>query len=356
MTGDLEVTVTTEGAALDPEGYLLFVNEWGVAVVGVQGNVSLTDLAAGGYVVELRGLAPNCVVDGDNPRGITVRPEARATLAFLVVCSGPALEGILFHSDRSSTFPRYHLYRMRPDGSAVVDLTPTSDGQEGEWSPDGGRIAFTSYRDGNAEIYLMNADGSGVRRLTGNPADDTEPTWSPDGRKIAFVSTRDFGSNIYTMNADGSAVVSLTTAGGFHPSWSLDGTSIAFSRVVQLCQFDVCLADVFVIPAVGGSATNLTRNKSGTAYEPAWSPDGSRIAYSQDRRIWTIRADGTEKTGLTAGQEFVQDVEVVWSPDGSKLSVTRLLEDAEVFVMSADGSDPTAISNNPGNDHVTSWR
>jgi Tol biopolymer transport system component len=66
--------------------------------------------------------------------------------------------------------------------------------------------------------------------------------------------------------------------------------------------------------------------------------------------------DGTEKSEVTAGQEFVQDVEVVWSPDGSKLAVTRLLENAEVFVMNADGSAPTDISNNPANDHVTSWR
>jgi TolB protein len=357
ITGDLEVTLSTEGAALDPNGYLLLLDGEIAAAVGVHGSVRLTDLAAGQHVVELGGLAPNCVVDGDDRRTITITPEAQATLAFRVVCNGPALYGILFHSDRNSIFPRSHLYRMKPDGSEVVDLTPTADGQEGDWSPDGRQIAFASYRDGNAEIYLMNADGTGVRRLTHDPADDTDPTWSPDGRRIAFVSTRSGGSNVYAMSLDGSGVVSLTgEAGGFQPSWSPDGTSLAFSRVVRLCQFDVCVADVFVMPAAGGNATNLTRNPSGTAYEPAWSPDGARIAYSQDRQIWTIRVDGTGKAPVTGGQAFVQDVGVVWSRDGSKLAVTRLLENAEVFILNADGSEPTDISNNPADEHATSWR
>jgi hypothetical protein len=357
-TGEVEVTVTTSGAALDPDGYQLQVDGAGAWTIGVQGAVSLTDLATGEHSVELVGLAPNCQVQGENPRRVTTAPEPAATLSFEILCLSPARDGILFHSDRNSVLPRYHLFRMRPDGAEVVDLTPTSDGQEGDWSPDGQRIAFTSYRDGNGEIYVMNSDGTGLTRLTHEAADDNDPIWSPDGRRIAFVSTRGGGSNLYLMNTDGTSVASLTRdAGGFQPSWSPDGTRIAFARVVRVCRwFDVCIADIFVIPAAGGSATNLTRNAEGTAYEPAWSPDGSRIAYSQDRQIWTIGADGAGKVQLTGGSGFVQDLAPVWSPDGGKLLVRRSLQDTEVFVINADGSGATNLSNHPANEEATSWR
>jgi Tol biopolymer transport system component len=357
-SGAAEVTVTTAGAQLDPDGYLLRVDGADAQAIDLQAVVRLTDMLAGTHFLELTGVAPNCRVEGDNPRPVTILAQATAPLSFVITCQGPALSGILFHSDRSSPFPRYHLYRMRPDGTEVVDLTPSADGQDGEWSPDGQRISFTSYRDGNADIYLMNADGTGLTRLTDDSEDDSAPTWSPDGRRIAFVSTRGSGgSNLYVMNADGSGVVSLTgIAGGFEPSWSPDGTRLAFSRVVRLCQFDVCAADVFVIPAAGGLAANLTRNAAGTAYDPAWSPDGTRIAYSQDRRIWTIGADGTGKTQVTGVSENVQDFAPVWSPDGAKLAITRWGSNAEVVVIQADGSGATNISRSAANDHVTSWR
>src|SRR6188508_387922 len=82
------------------------------------------------------------------------------------------------------------------------------------WSPDGRRIAFYSDRDGNAEIYVMNADGSGVRRLTNTKADEGYPSWSPDGRTITFDSDRDGNFEIYAMDADGSNPRRLTN----HPA------------------------------------------------------------------------------------------------------------------------------------------
>ena len=98
------------------------------------------------------------------------------------------------------------------------------------WSPDGRRIAFESERDGNDEIYVMNADGSGVARLTVNDAIDGSPAWSPDGQRIAFDSLRDDNFEVYLMNADGSGVTRLTNndARDWHPVWSPDGRRIAF--------------------------------------------------------------------------------------------------------------------------------
>jgi Tol biopolymer transport system component len=103
------------------------------------------------------------------------------------------------------------IYVMNADGSGKRKLTHDARyNTEPAWSPDGRKIAFRTARDGNAEIYVMNADGSGKRNLTRNPAKDVHPSWSPDGRRIAFVSNRDERPEAHVMNADGSGQRSLT--------------------------------------------------------------------------------------------------------------------------------------------------
>ena len=99
---------------------------------------------------------------------------------------------------------------MNADGSGQGWLTLTAARGRPAWSPNGRRIAFASLRDGNSEVYVMNADGSRQRNLTRNPAEDFFPAWSPNGRRIAFASLRDGNSEVYAMNADGSGQRNLT--------------------------------------------------------------------------------------------------------------------------------------------------
>jgi len=101
------------------------------------------------------------------------------------------------------------------------------------WSPDGSRIAFETMRDGNSEIYVMNADGSNQMNITHHPADDHAAAWSPDGTRIAFESLRDGGRDIYVMNADGTEQVRLTFSPGlsFAPSWSTQGSTLVHTRI-----------------------------------------------------------------------------------------------------------------------------
>src|SRR5260221_1317060 len=116
-----------------------------------------------------------------------------------------------------------------------------------------GKIAFTSNRDGNNEVYVMNADGTGVTRLTNDPAIDQDPAWSPDGSRITFTSTRNGNYDIYVMNADGTCVTQLTTTttslGSTRPAWC--GNRIAFQSDRYIARFP----DVFVMNDDGTDVT-----------------------------------------------------------------------------------------------------
>ena len=181
-----------------------------------------------------------------------------------------------------------------------------------------GRIVFESNRDGNLEIYSMNADGSAPTRLTNNPATDDLPSISPDGRKVAFSSDRGGTSDIWVMNIDGSGLTQLTTDAGLEqqPAWSPDGTKIAFQGSV-IEQYDI-----FVVDATGGTPVDVTNTAANEA-SPSWSPDGTQLAFMSDRdgneEIYRQNSDGTgAATRLT--NNAARDSDPDWSPDGQKIA------------------------------------
>jgi len=253
----------------------------------------------------------------------------------------------------------------------------------------GGKIAFTSGRDGNNEIYVMNTDGSGVTRLTNNPAVDQDPAWSPDGTRLAFTSTRDGNYELYVMNADGSGVTRLTTdpAKDAHPAWC--GTRIAFesdryfpgmpdvyvmnddgtglTRLTISTTFDQYAAwspsceqiaysvdpdgvvdgqvRIYVMNADGSGAHSLVSSPGKNRY-PAWSPDGTRIAFTTDRdtpgnseEIYVMNADGTQQTRLTVRTDFHRYFLPAWSSDGTRIAFqASSVSTPGTYVMNADGS------------------
>jgi Tol biopolymer transport system component len=195
---------------------------------------------------------------------------------------------------------------MNADGSDPANLTNRSGSDDAfpTWSADGSQIAFTTRRDGNNEIYVMNPEGNQIKRLTSSPHDDFAPAWSPDGKQIAFVSDRDNATGIYSiylMNADGSGVKRLTNDKGndYTPAWSPDGSQIAF-RSVQNGQ-----SDIYVIQSDGSGMVNLT-NHPAEDWSPGWSPDGTQIAFQSNRdgnwEIYTMQAGGADPVNLTNNQ------------------------------------------------------
>ena len=164
-----------------------------------------------------------------------------------------------------------------------------------------GKIAFTSHRDDNGEIYAINPDGSRQTRLTNNPAEDDFPAWSPDGSKIAFASNRDGHYEIYLMNADGSSQTRLTNsqADAFYPDWSPDGAKIVFTRIDGGAES----LEIYAMNADGSNQTRLTNNQY-KDWEPTWSPDGTRIAFKRQETntccgdIYLMSADAAAKPDL----------------------------------------------------------
>jgi Tol biopolymer transport system component len=256
------------------------------------------------------------------------------------------------------------IYVMNEDGTGFASLT-NNDVPDylPSWSPDGTKIAFTGSFGRSAEIYVMNADGSEQTRLTNNAFADYSPRWSPDGTKLAFESDRDAVGNelveVYVMNADGSEQTRLTNNPGGHdqnPSWSPDGRSIVFASQRDDSQSE----EIYVMNADGSEQTRLTNNP-GPDVEPDWSPDGRSIVFANyangDIEIYVMNADGSEQIQLASDDGNRADYSPRWSPDGTKIVYGTSIEhrNGEIYVMNADGSEQTNISNNPASDSSPDW-
>jgi Tol biopolymer transport system component len=241
------------------------------------------------------------------------------------------------------------IYVMRADGRGQTRLTRTTAHEDhAAWSPDGTRIAFASTRNGNYEIYVMNADGSNQRRLTNEPRNDYLPTWSPDGRSIAWQSDRGGDYDIYAMDASGGNVRRLTTSSwaDTSPSWSSDGRIAFASRVGGTYNIHVMDRDGSDVRAVTSGNTNKDR--------PAWSPDAKRILYVSEQNlplgnteIYVVDAAGGVPTRLTNFSG--RDDWPAWSPDGTRFAFARGItyRSPEIFVASLDDTAITRLTRTP---------
>lgn len=249
------------------------------------------------------------------------------------------------------------IYLMYEDGS---DLTLLTEGRDPAWSPDGTRIAF---RTGNPDrpdaetiVNVINTDGIGLTtfepvRYGEASGEAGPPVWSPDGSLIAF----DTLGGIYVMHADGTGVRRVSQYEGqlscydLEPSWSPDATRLVFA---VLC--DGGNEGIWFVNVDGSERTQVLAPRDDGLYameQPAWSPDGSRIAFEGITRdgdnftsfLYTMKPDGTDVRQLTEGTAgSVGDP--AWSPDGTRIAYTDYSSKAvRIVVMNADGSDPREV-------------
>jgi TolB protein len=268
----------------------------------------------------------------------------------------------------------YDIYTVNPDGTGLTNLTSETSTSVGEgspaWSPDGTKIAFSSTLNSKSPLasydtYIMDADGSNRRRLTHNEYEVAGVgSWSPDGTKIVYTCMKT-ARDICRVDADGSNLTQLTTKGdNEYPNWSPDGMKIAFTP------------DSGGIYTMNPDGSNRTLAIAPVSDEPDWSPDGTKMVYRRlppgqgHPDIFVANADGSNPvnlsarfSGKSADRTNPWESEPAWSPDGTKIAFSSNLHDPvddpshfEIYVVDASGHNLKRLTHTRGSNTDPDWQ
>jgi Tol biopolymer transport system component len=260
------------------------------------------------------------------------------------------------------------IYLLNLDGSDPVNLTddPGYDGTPA-WSPDGTQIAFTSERSGNPEILILDLESGAVRQLTDGGGFNVMPGWEPDGSGIVFTSNRTYripveggevevpdNAKLWAVNLDGRDAARLTGGYGMdlYGTYAPDGKSIAFMSVRDENP------EIYILGPIGPE-WNLTEDEA-PDLNPDWSPDGSKLAYmsSQEGNLEIYITDpvrGGERVNIS--NHPANDGDPAWSPDGKWIAFTSDRDgNVELYIMRADGSGVRRLTETPEKELHPQWR
>ena len=237
---------------------------------------------------------------------------------------------------------------MNADGSGRQQLTDfDATSFYASLSPDGHTIYFVSRQSGSFDIYSMNLEGKGLERLTNGVGTLYAPELSPNGERIIFTNN---GNGIWIMRADGGNPHALTHRDDIDPTWSADGSMIAFasSRSGE--------RQLYVMNADGSEINQITdlNNMGGRS---TWSPDGTKLAFYRgpagDRNIFIVNVDGTGVTRLTNSGD---NLGPSWSPDGNWIAFTSFRDgNNEIYIIHPDGTGLTRLTDSPISDWQPRW-
>lgn len=351
-SGELVLAVLTVGDRIDSDGFTLRLNQ-DLAVAVPANGTAQSDVLPGTYRPEVRDLASNCRLTNWDGQGdiagaiITISSGEIVSIAVEVLCLEPD-PGRIFYTTFGGA-----MHVMSPLGGDRQDLPLYAD--KVQVSSDLQRLVY----NWDDDIWVADIDGSNPVNLTQSPdRGDKRPSWSPDGTRIAYERQEvRFASehDIFVMNADGSGAVNLTSdtpEGEGEPAWSPDGTRIAFRS-----HRNGSGGDLWTVAPDGSNPAQLTTNGS-LDTNPSWSPDGEKIVFTRftgtccadgtDFDLFVVNADGTGLTQITS--DLRRTSEADWSPDGRWLVVAssglpRIDEPGfDLFVMRADGTDRVRLT------------
>ena len=272
---------------------------------------------------------------------------------------------LVFASDRDGDPDIY----LRKAGGKVVKLTANRVADlDAVWSPDGRKLAFVRAVGNGTALFVMDADGTDVRRLTkpvrtpeGLISRDSSPAWSPDGKRLAFASDRAGGeTEIYRIDADGTHLKRLTRTAAHvsdhNPTWSPNGRWVAFDSD-RTSFFN---REVYRMRPDGTGVQRLTRTADGIDDgAPDYSPDGRQIVFSSmrgngDQDLYTMRADGKHQRRLGPGEDVLDEVFPQWSADGLQVVFWTFggpeAGRDKVWAIDADGTGRRQVTTGKAND------
>lgn len=357
--GALSIIVATQGAAsdLDPDGYAVNVDGVPRQPVGVNSTISLADLAIGRHVVLLEGMSANCSVKGSNPRSVDVIANSPVSVIFFVACAPSApKQGSLKISTATSGV------EIDVDGYWLSLRNEATSFSTGVQLPATGSVTMPALQAGSYSISVFgvaaNCDidlpipQTVVVAPEGSSAAALNFTCETPGR-LAFVRGVGAATDIHVVNSNGTGPAQLTNnaTADLDPAWSPDGSKLAFSS-----ERDGNL-EIYVMNADGTNVVRLT-TAPGSDARPTWSPDGTRIAFISNRDnvpdIYAMNSDGTNAVRLT-NDAFV-DADPAWSPDGRRIAFQSEREGTTaIWVMNADGSGSGRVTTGERGDRHPAW-
>jgi Tol biopolymer transport system component len=340
-TGFIQASTSTSGADLDPDGYTVSMDGNSGRSIGLNGVITFTDVPTGAHQVQLSGLADNCWVSGANPAGSSVAGSATAQVSFVVMCA--AFTGSLQVTTAVTNNLDPNGFEVRVDG---LLYGPVAVNSAAEWRSAAAGVRSVELTDIAANCVVGGPNPKDVTIEAGQTTSatfDITCTDPPDGRILISRYDPFEKFMLSVMNADGSGMIDLVQA-GFWSDWSPDGGRIVFSR---LGQGDW---DLHVMNKDASGVTQLTFDTENWDAAPAWSPDGSQIAFAggaEPGQIFVIGVDGSGRTQLTAPDEGSNSPS--WSPDGSMIAYSHstslfLDSDTRIYVMNADGTGSTPLT------------
>lgn len=266
-----------------------------------------------------------------------------------------AFSGVHWNAEGNPTGSQIYIVRANATGLRRATAAGVHEDTDPDWSPNGGRLAFGRREAGGWRIWVMNADGSHPRAVTGTQPLASQPSWSPDGRQLAFVElpsdlpkTGWYAQQLYVVSLETGHVRQLTRFSAFpggasSPSWSPDGRHILFSG--KTSRAEGARPDVWVLAADGSSLRRVLVQ----AADPAWSPDGRSIAFARRGDLYTAAADGSRVRRITRTRDHESGPS--WSPDGAWIAFARdhatkdwKRETVRLYVVTTSGAGMRAVT------------